>query len=196
MTIQRAALLAAIGVLLRGGYYWRINLLPLWNAEGLLPEARVLVLVLAVIDPLVWTYYFAGIWLGRPQRAAALLACGLGIAEVLFAAYRQMDTFSWFSLETMTFVFGAIVPVLCWTLYLLGRTGRMLRIGLWYLLLSSLVQAAVFVQEMLASIPQMMQFWSAEPGAVLLGLIIIPLIWIFYWVTQALFVRAAQRSVA
>lgn len=193
MTIKRAALLAAIGVLLRGAYYMVTNLLPLWNAEGLLPEARVLVVVLAIVDPLVWTYYFVSIWLGRPHRAPALIACVLGLAEIIFAAYRQFDTFSLMSLDTMAFFLGAVVPVVCWTLFLLGPL-RGWRIGLWYLMLSGLVQGAVFAQQMLSNIPQIQQFWREEPRAVLWSLIAVPLIWIAYWGTQALFVRAAQKA--
>jgi len=182
MTIQKAALWAAIGVLLRGLHYWVANMIPSWNSSGSIEQ--VTLIMVAIVDPLVWTYYFATIWRGLPNKIAAALALVLGLAEIGFAGYRQYDSLSLESLDTLAFVFGGVVPVLCWTLYLLGR-----RFGLWYLLLYCLSQVALFVYQTGSSAALIQEFWREEPWQLLAA----PLIWIVYWVTQTLFVWAAQR---
>jgi len=183
MTIQRAALLAAVGVLLRGLHYWVANLIPSWNSSGVMEQ--VAVAMVAIVDPLVWSYYFVSVWRNWPKRIPGLLAAVLGIGEIGFAVYRQWESFSWMSLETMMFVFLAVIPVICWTFYLLGK-----RLGLWYLLVSSLIQVALFVYQVVSSAATIAEFWSEEPWQLLVA----PLIWIVYWMTQTLFVRAAQKA--
>jgi hypothetical protein len=41
-----------------------------------------------------------------------------------------------------------------------------------------------------SSFPVIQSFWKEEPWQ----LLAVPVIWIFYWVTQTLFVRAAQKA--
>jgi hypothetical protein len=184
MTLQRAALLAAIGVLLRGLHYWVANMIPSWNSSGILEQ--VALINVAIIDPLVWAYYFGTIWRGIQSRTAAWLAAVLGLAEVAFAGYRQFETLSWESIDTLAFAFGAVLPVLLWAHYLLrGRS-----IGLWYLLLFSLSQVALSVYQVTSSWPLIQEYWSEEPWQLLIA----PLIWIVYWATQTIFVRAAQKA--
>lgn len=183
MTIQKAALWAAIGVLLRGLHYWVANMIPSWNSSGSMEQ--VTLIMVAIVDPLVWTYYFVTIWRGLPKRIAAALALVLGLAEIGFAGYRQFDSLSLESLDTLAFFFGGVVPVLCWTLYLLGR-----RLGLWYLLLYCLSQVALFIYQTGSSAGLIQEFWPEEPWQLLAA----PLIWIAYWFTQTLFVRAAQKA--
>jgi hypothetical protein len=183
MTLQRAALLAAIGVLLRGLHYWIANLIPSWNSSGSLEQATLL--MVAVVDPLIWTVYFVTVWRGIPNRIAALLAAVLGLAEVAFAGRGQYELFSWTASHSLAFIFGGVVPVLCWTLYLSGR-----RIGLWYLLLYCLSQVALFIYQTGSSASLIQEFWREEPWQLLIA----PVIWIVYWVTQTLFVRAAQKA--
>lgn len=181
MNLQQAALWAAIGVLLRGLHYWVANLIPSWNSSGVMDQISVA--LVAIVDPLVWTYYFGSVWRGFSTRVPGWLAALLGIGELVFAGYRQWESLSWASLDAVLLIFGAVLPVLFWTVYLLGR-----RFGLWYLLVFSLFQVAVFVFQMVTSWPQTQQYWREEPWQLLAA----PLIWMTYWVTQTLFVRAAQ----
>ena len=184
MTIQRAALLAAIGVLLRGLHYWVANMIPSWNSSGSMEQ--VTLVTVAIVDPLVWAGYFVTIWRGLPNRIAAILAAILGLGEIVVAGYRQYDSFSLTSVDSLAFLFGGVVPVLCWTFYLLfGR-----RIGLWYLLLYSLSQVALFVYQPISIATLIGEYWREEPWQLLAA----PSIWIVYWVTQTLFVRAAQKA--
>jgi hypothetical protein len=134
-----------------------------------------------VADPVIWTYYFAA-----ANRLSMKLAALLGLAEIVFAVYRQWETLSLLSLDTLAFAFGGLVPVLCWTLYLL----RGWRTGLWYLLLAALVQVSLLVYQVSGSWPLVQEFWHEEPWQ----LVVAPALWIFYWVTQALFVRTAQKA--
>jgi hypothetical protein len=184
MTIQRAALLAAIGVLLRGLHYWVANLIPSWNSSGSMEQISLV--IVAIVDPVIWAYYFVTVWRGLASRVAAVLAAAVGLGEIGFAAYRQYDTLSFASLDTLAFLLGGVVPVLCWTLYLLAGW----RPGLWYLLLAGLFQVALFVYQAGSSFPVIQSFWKEEPWQ----LLAVPVIWIFYWVTQTLFVRAAQKA--
>lgn len=183
MNLQQAAMWAAIGVLLRGVHYWVANLIPSWNSSGVMDQISVA--LVAIVDPLVWTYYFGSVWRGFPTRVPALLAALLGLGEIGFAAYRQWETLSWTSLDSLVFLFGALLPVLFWTLYLMGR-----RFGLWYLLLFSLSQVALFVYQIATSWPLVQEYWREEPWQLLAA----PLIWTVYWATQTLFVRSAQRN--
>lgn len=184
MTIQRAALWAAIGVLLRALHYWVANMIPSWNSSGVMDQVSLA--LVSVVDPLVWSLYFGTIWREWPNRIAALLAALLGLVELGFSGYRQWESLSWTSLDTIALLFGAVLPVVFWTLYLVFRW----RFGLWYLLLFSLSQVSLFVYQMVSGWPQMQEFWREEPWQLLVA----PLIWIFYWATQTLFVQAAQRQ--
>lgn len=189
MTLPRAALLAAIGVLLRASSYWVANLIPSWGvASG---YVKFLLMEVAVIDPLIWCFYFGSLWLGRGIRIAALAAALLGVLEIGAAAFRQYSVLSWMSLDSIVFVLGAVVPVFCWTLFLLHQAGWRAkpRVALWYLLLFALSQVAYYVYQITGSWPQIREFWRYEPWI----LLAVPSIWLFYWLTQALFVRAAQR---
>jgi hypothetical protein len=129
----------------------------------------------------VWAYYF----LSR-SRIAAVLAAVLGLIEIGFSGYRQWELLSLESLDTVAFILGAVLPVVFWTLYLLLKW----RFGLWYLLLFGLSQVALSVYGISNSAALIQQFWRDEPWQLLVA----PLIWVVYWVTQTLFVRAAQKA--
>ncbi len=184
MTIQRAALFAATGVLLRGLHHWVANFIPSWNSSGVMEQISLI--DVSIADPMLWTIYFASVWRGSPSRVAGALVAVLGLAEIGFACYRQWDTFSLLSLDSLTFFFIAVLPVVCWAYYLLG--GK--RFGLWYLLLYSVLQAGMLAYQMIADRSVVQQFWKEEPWQ----LVAAPLIWMTYWVTQTLFIRAAQRK--
>ena len=184
MNLQRAALLAAIGVLLRGLHYWVANLIPSWNSSGVMDQ--IAVAQVAIVDPLVWTFYFGAVWRGAPSRLAAWLAAVLGVAEIAFVVYRQWELLSFASLDSIALLLGAVLPVFFWGLYLLLNV----RVGLWYVLLFGLTQLAAFAYQMVTSWPEVQQYWREEPWQLLAA----PLIWATYWVTQTLFVRAAQKD--
>jgi hypothetical protein len=184
MTIQLAALLAVIGVLLRALHYWVANLIPSWNSSGVLDQISLA--LVSIVDPLIWTYYFVTIWKNLPSRIAAALAAVLGIAEVCYTGYYQLDSLSWTSIETLTLVLGAVIPVLCWAVYLLA--GK--RFVLWYLLLFNLIQVGLTLYQMVSSNTYLQEFWRQEPWQ----LMVAPMIWLTYWVTQTLFVYAAQKA--
>jgi hypothetical protein len=183
MTIERAALFAAIGVLLRGLHYWVANMIPSWNSSGVMDQISLI--DVAIADPLLWCLYFVTVWRGRPNRVAAILAALLVLAEIGFASYRQWPSFSLLSLDSLTFLIAAVLPVVFWAIYLV--TGK--RFGLWYLLLYGLLQTVLLAYQIVSSWPQVQQFWREEPWQLLAA----PLIWMVYWVTQTLFVRAALR---
>lgn len=184
MTLKRAALLAAIGVVLRGLHYWVANLIPSWNSSGTMDQISVA--LVAIVDPLVWTFYFGALWRGIDSRVAAWLAALLGIGEIAFSGYRQWESLSFLSLDSIAFALGAVLPVLLWALYLIWKV----RFGLWYLLLFGLTQLAAFAYQMSTSWPEVQQYWREEPWQLLAA----PLIFSAYWVTQTLFVRAAQKA--
>jgi hypothetical protein len=182
MNLQQAALFAALGVLLRALHYWVANVIPSWNSSGVMEQVSLA--QVAIVDPLIWTLYFASLWRGLSARVPALLAAALGLAQVSFVTYQLWDSLSLQSLGALTFLFGAVLPVLCWTLYLVFAK----RPALWYLLLSNLVQAALIVYQVTQSWPLLQEYWTEEPWQLLAA----PLIWLTYWTTQTLFVRAAQ----
>ncbi|MEO5924882.1 MAG: hypothetical protein ABIR70_13765 [Bryobacteraceae bacterium] len=184
MTIQLAALVAAIGVLLRALHYWVANMIPSWNSSGVMEQVSLA--LVSVVDPVIWTYYFVTIWRNLPSRLAAALAALLGLAEIGYTGYRQYETLSWVSLDTLLLLFGALIPVLCWAVYLL--TGK--KFVLWYLLLFNLLQVALSVYQIATSYSVMQEFWKQEPWQLLVA----PLIWLIYWASQTLFVHAAQKA--
>lgn len=193
MNLRRAALLAAIGALLRGGHFLATNLLPSWDASDW--SARWIMLVTAVIAPLAWAGFFVAIR-REGVRVAALVAALVSTLELAILVQRQYPTFSPFSLDTIGFVLGTLVPALCWLMLLLRFAGFAVsfRSASVYLVLVCLVQFGLMTYEFLDSAGQIRQFWSIDPGLVLRRLIATPLIWMFYWFTQALFLRWAQKS--
>jgi hypothetical protein len=184
MTIQQAALVAAVGVLLRALHYWVANMIPSWNSSGVMEQISLA--LVSVVDPAIWTFYFVTIWRNLPSRLAAALAALLGFAEIGYTGYRQYESLSLFSLETLLLVFGALIPVLCWAVYLLA--GK--KFVLWYLLLFNLLQVGLSVYQMAASFGIMQEFWQQEPWQLLVA----PLIWLIYWASQTVFVHAAQKA--
>lgn len=179
MTLRTAGKLAAIGVLLQALPYWVANVIPSWTASGL--EYRLYLLDLAVIHPLVWAWYF----LAPKNRAAALVACSLTAIELAYQLHLQYPTLAALSLDSITLVFGTVLPLLCWMLYLLGSRG-----ALWPLLILSLLQAAYAVYQMVSIGSMIRAYGGEEPWK----LIVVPLIWIVYWFTQAIFVNVARKD--
>lgn len=194
MNLRRAALLASIGVLLQGANYWVTNLIPSWAASEWI--ARFDLLMAGVIGPLAWAGFFLGIRRGRGRREAALVAAAVSVIELGVVLQRQYLTFSALSLDTVGFVFGTVLPALCWLLLLLRFAGFAVsfRAAAVYLILVCLVQFGLVFYEFVDSGSQIRAFWSIEPQIVLRRLIATPLIWMFYWITQALFLRWAQKA--
>ncbi len=194
MNLQRAALLAAIGVLLQGANYWVTNLVPSWSASGWF--ARFDLLVAAIIGPLAWACFFLSIRKGGGIRWAALIAAAVSIIELALIVQRQYLTFSALSFDTIGFIMGTLLPAFCWLLLLLRFAGFAVsfRSASVYLILVCLVQFGLVFYEFIDSAGQIRAFWSIEPQAVLKRLIATPMIWMFYWITQALFLRWAQKA--
>lgn len=194
MNLRRVALLAAIGVVLRGLPFLTSNLIPSWEASEW--GARFAMLVTAVIGPLAWAGFFVAIWRGRGVREAAIAAAVANTLEVVLVTQRQYLTFSALSLDTVGFVFGMLVPALCWLLLLMRFAGLAVsfRSASMYLMLVCIVQFGLVTYEFIDSFGQIRAFWSIEPGLVTRRLIATPLIWMYYWITQALFLRSAQKS--
>ena len=192
MTLQRAALLAGIGAILRGLYYCVTNLVPYWSATGSLPGARALLLISALIGPLVWAAYFGSIWMRRSYRVPALVACIVTLGELFLVTAPQYRTFSMFSPDTMMFLFGAALPGVCWAVLLLRQAygAKLPRLALFYLVFLSVLQAAYIVYQIASTAKQVRAFGAVQPWA----LIAVPAIWLFYWMTQALFLRTLLRT--
>ncbi len=184
MTIQVAALLAAIGVLLRALHYWVANVIPSWNSSGV--QDQIGLALVSTVDPLIWAAYFIAVWRALPSRIAGVLAALLGLAEIAWTGYQQRESLSLLSLDTITLAVGALLPVLCWAWYLIVRQ----KWPLWYLLLFSLLQVGLSVYQMAASYGVLQEFWREQPWQLLVA----PVIWLTYWVTQTLFVYVAQRA--
>jgi hypothetical protein len=182
MSLRLAARIAAMGVLLQALFYWVANVIPSWEASDFLQRLRLA--DLAVFHPVAWIAYFLTIGTTR-NRTAAKAACALLAIELAFAVYQQYSTLSLISLETMAFVFGTVLPGLCWGLYLLNR-----RAGLPYLLLTSLLQTAYAVYQVASNTAVIRAFWQDDPWRLLAA----PAIWIVFWASQTLFIRAAQRN--
>ena len=183
MTIQVAALLAALGVLLRALHYWVANMIPSWNSSGV--QEQIGLAIVSIVDPLIWAVYFIAIWNALPSRAAGILAAILGLAEITWTGYSQRESLSLLSLDTITLTVGAVIPVLCWAMYLVLSW----RWPLWYLLLFNLAQVGLSIYQIGTSYTVLQEFWREQPWQLLVA----PLIWLTYWVTQTLFVYAAQK---
>lgn len=192
MTLTRAAWLAVGGVLLRAGYYWLANLLPSWSAD-LSWDARLLLLIVSTLDPLLWAAYFASLAAGRSLRVPALAVVGIGLLQVGLAGAQQYRTFSALSLETIGFFFG-VLNVVCWSLVLISqaRGVGLPRTSAMYLLLFGMSQIALTVYGIGNSIDVIRNFGREEP----FRLVATPLIWMFYWITQTQFVRSLQLAKA
>ncbi|MEI9813916.1 MAG: hypothetical protein WDO18_15300 [Acidobacteriota bacterium] len=190
MSLQRAALLAAIGALLRGFYFCLTNLFPSW--EFVEWDQRLVLVFTSIAAPLAWAAFFVGVRRNQSVRVAALLAAAAGTIEIAIAVVRQYATFSPLSLDTMGFVFGTLLPWVCWLLLLL-RIKRT-HVALTYLMLACLVQFGLTAYQFVDSAGQIRAFVSIEPQTVLWRLVATPLIWMFYRASQALFVHATQKA--
>jgi hypothetical protein len=184
MTIQVAALLAAVGVLLRALHYWVANMIPSWNSSGV--HDQIGLALVSIVDPLIWTVYFVALWRAFQSRIPAVAAALLGLGEIGYTGYRQYESLSLLSLDTIALTLGALIPVLCWALYLLAAQ----RWPLWYLLLFNMAQGGLSIYQIVASYGVLQEFWRDQPWQLLVA----PLIWLAYWVTQTLFVFAAQKT--
>lgn len=192
MTLQRATLLAAVGAILRGVYYCTSNLIPSWSATAQLPGARALLLLSALIGPIVWAAYFGSIWLRRSYRVPAIAACFVTLVELFLIAAPQYRTLSMFSIDTMMFLFGATLPAVCWAILLLRQAygTNLPRLALFYLVFLSVLQAAYILYQIASTAEQVRSFGAEQPWT----LIAVPAIWLFYWMTQALFLRTLLKA--
>lgn len=192
MTLQRTALFAILGQLLVGVYYWVAQVIPSWGATASLPGARALLMIVAIAEPLVWTFYFGSIWLDRPRRAPALAACVVELVKLVLIGFPQYRTLSSLSLDTLSFLFGSAVTTLCWTILLLSqaRNEKLPRAALFYLVLLAVLQTAFIAYQFFSTAEQVRAFGLEEPWQ----LILTPLIWLTYWGTQALFLRTLLRA--
>jgi hypothetical protein len=192
MTLQRTALLAGIGALLRGLYYCVANLLPSWTATSQLPGARALLILSAIAEPVIWAFYFGSIWLQRSHRAAALAACVVTLVELFLIAIPQYRSLSLFSIDTMMFLFGAALPAVCWATLLLRQaySARLPRLALIYLVFLSVLQTAYIVYQIASTIDQIRAFGVQDPW----NLILVPAIWLFFGMTQVLFLRTILKA--
>ncbi len=192
MTLSRAAWLAVAGVLLRAGYYWIANLMPSWSAD-LAWDARLLLLIVSTLDPLVWAAYFASIGLGRSLCVPAITVVGMGLLQIGLAGAQQYRTFSALSLETIGFFFG-VLNVVCWSLVLVSqaRGVGLPRTSAMYLLLFGMSQIALTVYGIGNSMEIIRTYGREEP----FRLVATPCIWLFYWITQTQFVRSLQMAKA
>lgn len=192
--MKRAAVLAATGALLRGLYYFIANVIPSFEASEW--PARLILLLTAIVSPLAWAYFFASIWRNRDIRTAALAAAVVSALEIAIATGRQSTTFSALSVDTVQFVLGTLILALCWLVVLLYFAGftRHYRAASIYIVLASVVYLLFVTLEFFDGFSQIRVFWSFEPKLVAWRLIATPLIWMFYWATQALFARSIQKA--
>jgi hypothetical protein len=194
MNLRRAALLAAVGVVLRGVYFCITNLIPSLGASDL--SAQVMMLMVDVVDPLAWMAFFVAIRQARGVRATSLIVAGISVVEVAVNGQHQFPTFSLLSSNTAKFILGAFLPALCWVFVLLRFAGLPVKFRLpsVYLILFCLARLGVLGYEFVDSFGQIGAFWSIEPQLVAWRLIATPMIWMFYWITQALFLRWAPKT--
>jgi hypothetical protein len=145
---------------------------------------------------LAWAGFFLAIRWSRGVPRAAQVAAAVTILAAAMTLQRQYLTFSALSLDTVSFVFGTLLPVLCWLLVLLHFAGFAVRfrVAAVYLIVVCLLQFGLVCYEFAGSASQIRAFWSIEPQIVLRRLVATPLIWMFYWLTQALFLRWTQKA--
>ncbi len=118
MTIQLGALIGRHRRAARALHYWVANMIPSWNSSGV--HEQIGLALVSVVDPLIWTVCFVAVWRKAPEPHRGMPVCALGLAEIGYTGYRQWESLSMLSLDTLTLTLGALIPVLCWALYLLA----------------------------------------------------------------------------
>ena len=192
MTLKRAAWWAMAGVLLRGAYYWTANMLPSWSAE-IPADFRAQLVIVSTLDPLAWAAYFAMMATDRAPKIPAMLAVVFGLAQVGLSGFRQYRTFSAMSLDTIAFFFGVLGAV-CWCLVLIAQIRGVgaPRASMWYLLLFGMAEIAMTTFNIGNSYQTIWDYGREAPFV----LIVSPLIWLGYWITQTQYVRQLQVAKA
>jgi hypothetical protein len=202
---RAAAFLAAAGTALVSLMYLINNVLPILTNLKLVPPREAAVVFLNTIVPsLLWTVLFWSCGRARGPRPApgiawAVLALAVAF-PLLYQAYRQLPYFSVLALDSISFLVSGVLLPLAWGVILAAMARARAPQGM--ALIALILTAVSAAPEAIGAVGVLRDaaggtlaaFGDADPAAAFWRLIATPVIRLFYWLTQLLFLAALRKA--
>lgn len=206
MKFRVASATAALGTALVSLSYLVNNVVPILRNLGAVALSGAAVVIFTTIVPsLTWTVFFAACWKTggpRPARGAVWGTLLLAVAVPdLYLASQQWSYFSFFALDSYSYLLTGVLLPLGWVALLVRMLGaedaRPRRVAVVVLLLSALAAAPEVYGSVTALIDaaqgSFQSAWGYDPWQAFWRLLAIPAIRVFYWASQVVFLAACAE---